>query len=125
MQIIYNYEYKYTLGFLRQTIIHDNKLLIFLALIDGGNKKKVLSYLRLFGCMGYYNYLSEETCQVHGTVSISDWTGQTIAKEMKMPMESKKSLSTMLTVSFFRRSRIVTMEVLMGQYNIEILTCCM
>ena len=60
------------------------------------------SYAQLCGVLGYYHYLTDEITQVHGYISLSDWSSHTLVKEMKVSMETKKKLATMTQVGYFR-----------------------
>jgi len=53
---------------------------------------------RFMAAISYNNYLCDEMDQVHGTVSIIDWTGHSMAKELRIPMDLKKNSMVILQV---------------------------
>ncbi|KAK2147159.1 hypothetical protein LSH36_566g00071 [Paralvinella palmiformis] len=66
--------------------------------IDPGNKILFTAFIRLFVIISYYNFFCDEMTQVHGIAFVSDWMGHTIANEMKIPLDFKRHMSTLLSI---------------------------
>ncbi|KAK2149741.1 hypothetical protein LSH36_438g00009 [Paralvinella palmiformis] len=89
---------------------HNVKLYIYRpALLDGSKKELITSCLRLFVTMCYLTFFCDEMSQIHGVSYTYDSFGYTMTKYLKIPLEIRQNLGSMVSKAFPARVKAIHM----------------